>query len=222
MARRSSRLSSTGVLMGLSSSKDAALLRAYLPQLSEIMPGNLIVYCTITGFGGTVLEPGIKPAEEQLKAYHRWVKDLGPENVVLRIDPIIPTEKGVARAVDVAKHAESRVRVSFIDQYPHVIERFNRLGAKLPWNTFHAPTQMRLDAYDDVNSVVGIQVEICGEPGFYCTGCVSYRDFDAMGLYEPCGKLGGQRSMCQCLVEKTEILAFRGQCRHKCAYCYWK
>ena len=179
------------------------------------LPGNVILHCTITGFGGTAVEPGVRPAAETLAIYDKLIDVYGGERIVLRVDPIIPTARGLETARTVIARRRGRVRVSYLDLYPHVQQRFAAAGIQLPWTTFHAP---------DRQHDLGSDVEICGEPGLPCTGCVSERDFRAIGLPVPDAdsNLKGQRPACRCLASKTELLAVRGQCPHGCLYCYWK
>jgi hypothetical protein len=176
------------------------------PQLLPVpLRDNVIVHCTITGFGGTYLEPGVATTAVTLAAYRNIVAAIGGERCVLRVDPIIPTERGLALAKSIIAQRLGRVRISYIDNYP-------RLGFRLPWTTFHAPNRPQLP-----------DCEICGEPGLQCTGCVSERDFRALGIPLPLLPiLKGQRMACKCLAEKTELLSNRKPCLHGCLYCYWR
>ena len=40
------------------------------------LPGNVILHCTITGLGGSTVEPGVKPAAVTLAAYDKLVDAL--------------------------------------------------------------------------------------------------------------------------------------------------
>ena len=189
-------------------------------KLLEItLPKHCVIHCTITGFGGSQVEPGVPAPELTLKAYHQLVAQFGTERVILRIDPIIPTTKGIARAMNIFSEAEGRIRISFIDQYNHVITRFKNIGLELPWKEFHAPFETRQAVLNEMPGV-----EVCAEPGLQCSGCVSPRDVRAMGLDSTLlsGALGHQRRLCLCIAEKVELLTSRKQCLHQCTYCYWK
>jgi len=59
---------------------------------------NSIVHATITGHGGTVIEPNVPSADESAKLFGKLVDTLGIDRVVLRIDPIIPTFDHAATA----------------------------------------------------------------------------------------------------------------------------
>lgn len=201
-------------------------------NLKHLRRHPIIIHCTITGWGKTFLEPCVPTARNSLLAYDRLVAALGPEKVVLRIDPIIPNEEGIKRARKVYRKSQGRVRISFLDAYPHVRMRINEEHRGfLPfekWNGLHAGIALRqeVDAKvfgeKNLNARSGLR-EICGEPGFGCSGCVSERDYRAFGLPKPQGlKTSGQRPVCKCLTSKKELLTRKQPCAHGCLYCYWK
>ncbi len=181
---------------------------------------NSIVHATITGHGGTILEPNVPPSDESAKLFGKLVETLGIDRVVLRIDPIIPTFDHVAtskRVFDELKKYNTRIRISFLDNYPHVKARFQAAGLEPLRYNFHAPLSSRKEMASFFPGA-----EICGEPGMECTGCVSKRDIRTLGI-EPLESLGGlQRAACKCLAVKRELLKNRGQCASRCLYCYWK
>jgi hypothetical protein len=190
---------------------------------------NVIVHCTITGNGGTVLEPNVRPYTSALTGLHLIEGLLGIERVVLRIDPIIPYGKYLGRAASVAETAaiayqkDLRTRISFMDNYNHVKERWaNAALAPLPYD-FHACIIDRMNAELRIRNALKPlpQPEVCGEPGFKCTGCISKLDCEILGV-EPSKGTSQQRKACACLSLKHELLKSKGRCAHQCLYCYWK
>jgi hypothetical protein len=142
---------------------------------------------------------------------------LGDDRVVLRVDPVIPTPLGIATAKEVVSlKNNTRVRISFIDYYEHVKKRFNDLEMRLPWDSFHAPLELRIKAWEELG-----KPEVCGEPGFQCSGCVSAKDCEVFGI-APFEDERGQRKHCACLANKHELLIQRKRCSHACEYCYWR
>ena len=87
-----------------------------------------------------------------------------------RIDPVIPTAKGVNTAKKVIEKFSDigikRVRWSSMDMYDHVKERFKKEGIILPYNTFHAPKEMIELAHLELSHTCekfGMVLETCGE-----------------------------------------------------------
>jgi hypothetical protein len=177
---------------------------------------NIIVHCTITGMGGSAIEPGIGGLDGSLKAYHRLCGLLGPDRVVLRIDPIIPGLAPIVGLQELAQEAEGRVRISFMDLYPHVKQRFAQAGIRLEWDSFHAPLAIRKSIWEALG-----KPEVCAEPGLPFTSCIGVRDCLVLDV-EPAEGAKGQRALCSCLANKTEICGRWPPCSYKCLYCYWK
>lgn len=204
--------------------------RVLLQKLDSFDHKRCIIHCTITGLGGTVLEPGVPKSKEAILAYKELVGIKGPESVVLRVDPVIPGKRGTGIAADMLSHACGRVRVSFLDMYKHVYSRLKEnhgeLYEYLLWeyrSAVHAPLKVRRASLKRLDEATDHTLEICGEPGMQCTGCISQRDFTALGLALPQKiSTSGQRKACACLSVKTELLKQRGQCKHRCLYCYWR
>ena len=176
---------------------------------------KIILHATCTGYGGTVLEPFVPKPETQM-AQLKKLEDAGfpKEQVVIRIDPIVPTKKGVLRAqrvVDLSHGLTERYRVSVLDMYPHVRERFHRAGLPLPYGErFHAsPDQFSLvDRWLGQQDIV---FECCAEPNLrnaeHC-GCVSGKDLSLLGLkLDKDYPSGFQRRECLCFSCKRATTA---------------
>lgn len=188
--------------------------------IEEAGKTNAIIHATITGHGGSVIEPNVLTPQESFQLFSSAVKTLGKERVILRIDPIIPTEEGIKIALGIyenLKHHGTRVRISFMDNYPHVRARFSAAGLQPLTYRFHSPIEQRKKI-----SAMFPEAEICGEPGFECIGCISSHDLCTLRISTENLKHGNQRRDCACLAIKTELLSRRGQCSHGCLYCYWK
>lgn len=199
---------------------------------------QIIIHCGCTGWGETIIEPNVPQYKTQLQGICDLIRCGFPiNNLVLRIDPIFPTQNGLRRVCKVIEHAKSigllpqiRVRISVLDEYKHVKERFKELGYQpIYGDSFYAPKQMMDDVVKTL-SQFDIQFECCAENllsngnQFIHTGCISERDLRIMGLDIPTNMLQNmqQRNGCKCLSCKTELLTQKHQCPHKCAYCYWR
>ena len=192
-----------------------------------------ILHLTVTGWGGTEVEPMAPTPEWSRRQLDRLLETGFPvSQVVLRIDPVILTDEGTDRVCDVLCLFEDsgirRIRISFLDMYRHVRERFLTAGIRIPHDTFHAPLGLRRQILDELTEEAaqyGIAMETCGEPGLPSTPCVSQKDIDILGLT---GKVilkgnAGQRSSCACPSNKKQILTKKpGRCANDCLYCYWK
>lgn len=186
---------------------------------------KVIVHATITGFGSTYLEPNVSPPHVTLEALSKFIKVFPASQVVLRVDPIIPTEIGLRRVYDILNKAPEgiRLRFSFIDNYKHISER----GVRLPWTTFHAPRELQAAGVKLLHSFeYKFHIESCGEeslliPTAWKIGCISKIDCDIFNIPST-NKIGAQRKACLCLAGKTELLTNRHPCPNQCSYCYWK
>jgi len=202
---------------------------------------NCILHLTCTGFGGSKYEPNVPKLDWTYGQFKKFVSSGFPiSQVVLRIDPILPFSSNHLKYVEFVLHAFSsctvrydkklRCRVSMVDLYPHVIERFSEANIRLPWTSFHAPRT----AFEQVNRLLRkyeqhYEFESCAESGFdqtlvKQTGCATVKDIELLGknTSEFTKQLNGTRKGCLCL-SKTNILGVTpGRCPHQCIYCYWK
>lgn len=176
---------------------------------------NIIVHCSITLMGGSVLEPNIPGPLESTSYYHKICSYLGRERVVLRIDPIVDGT-AIAALKELASEAEGRVRISFLDLYPHSRKRLEEAGVEVPRKSFHLPLVERITIWRQLG-----QPEVCGEPGLTSIPCVSGRDCETLGV-KPSTELKRQRRECGCLANKVELCNWPPKCTYGCLYCYWK
>jgi hypothetical protein len=186
-----------------------------------------IIHCTITGWGGSKLEPNVATPGDALWSYWQLC-ERAPEQIVLRIDPIIPTKVGLRKAKRVYEARHSRVRTSILDLYTHVRKRLagtykeidDLLKTHPESEGIHLPLPIRQEI---LRKTFEYDVEICGEPDMPCTGCVSLTDLRILGLPVPLqAQKSRQRKACACLSVKKELLTRKQPCKHGCLYCYWR
>lgn len=204
----------------------------------------VILHCGCTGWGGTYMEPNVPGLHVQLHSLKELLRDGFPlRNVVLRVDPIIPTDEGLMRAQSVLNSALSigilpsgcRVRISVVDMYRHVNTRFEMAKITSPYGDAFAPSQNCLKYVRSALGVFhyrdGIVFETCAEPALYNLntemfvqrGCISKTDLDIMGLsYDKESTNPQGRSGCLCLGCKVELLENKHRCPNGCLYCYWR
>lgn len=182
-----------------------------------------IVHCTITGLGGTVFEPNVPKPEIELKAYKNLVDMLGSERVVLRVDPIFPEDSfWINYHKPIIEQCVSRLRISFLDIYNHTRDNLHNLYINDKHKNIHADLNIRLYYLNKIKEIYS-DVEVCGEPDIECLGCVSERDFKALGIATDKIRKNKnkQRNSCKCVGNKFELLSNPNVCNHGCLYCYW-
>lgn len=198
---------------------------------------KVILHATMTGLGGTAIEPNVPELKVEFAALLALVHDGFPEErIVIRIDPIIPTEYGINQARKVfdmtAGAGFGRFRVSVVDMYPHARKRFQGAGLAVPYglNGF-SPSPAQLAAVDKLLREIQeeypwARIEACAEPGLKASihcGCISAFDLGLLGLeLLDMDELGPQRKNCMCYSGKKEMLAHKSRCGHGCLYCYWR
>lgn len=196
---------------------------------------KIILHLTVTGMGGTRIEPFVPKAEETHSKLVKLIEAGFPaSHVVIRVDPIVPTERGMNTALDVIAAfgglGIKRLRFSFLDNYKHVKTRFKNEGIpELYGGEFHAPLEERLSHAKKIEEVArdaGFEsIEACGEPGIESISCLSQKDIDILGLTGEITLEGSaeQRNSCHCPANKSELLRVKPhQCENKCLYCYWR
>ena len=202
---------------------------------------KLILHCTCTGFGGTIIEPHVPNYKTQLDNLKTLIDAGFPaKQCVLRIDPIFPTEKGLKRVCNVLNYFTSlntnvtRIRISILDEYRHVKTRFANHGLPnvYPGSNFYASAE-QFKTVADTLSQYNYIFETCAEPQlvairpdkFKQIGCISKDDLNVLNIDTSSltsSENKQNRYGCHCLSCKTELLTRRGQCPHGCLYCYWK
>lgn len=218
------------------------LTRGLVDKLVE-HSDKCILHLTVTGFGGSKIEPFTPPIDVTIKNTRELIlKGFPVSQIVLRIDPIIPTDKGVETAVTVLKSFSElgikRIRLSFLDMYKHVQSRFKKEEIDIPdiyknedgTVKFHVSLEERtekLKQITDYAKAIGFDsVEVCGEPGIESISCLSQKDIDILGLTDKITLIGnkGQRGSCSCPANKTELLKVGRphRCENACLYCFWR
>lgn len=227
--------------------KDFYIVEKQLWKLFSDRPTlPIIIHATITGYGGTKLEPNVPQPYVNFTALSRFIRkrdiEYNPvEDIVLRVDPIIPTRKGIETARNMIEIGYAigirRFRVSLIDMYKHAIQRFRALDLPLPYGEDFQPKECHARAVDTMINgfkqsiskygMGDVRFESCAEHLLKSTiqqGCVSQYDLQRMGLYirDEDFEIGKQRKECLCYAGKSELLEGCKQCDHRCAYCYWQ
>lgn len=231
-------------MIGITECGDAGLDFAWVPQIPALdfavlitknvndrfidevlkVKNSVIIHATITGMGGSVVEPRVPTVSKSIQQLNKLINaGFSAEQIVLRIDPIIPTEKGIQTALRVLDAAKGlgirRCRISILDMYNHVKARFRNANIPIPEYDLN-------QAYRDVLKALrpymnDWEFEACAENFPFRLGCISQKDADILGSKVVLMGNKGQRTGCLCPRNKSELLSNRSQCPHGCLYCYW-
>lgn len=205
-----------------------------------------ILHHTVTGLGNSRIEPGVKDPDVELVRFMDLINAGFPiRQYVLRIDPIVNIGNLGVLALDHVlsnwsheldslgnkyRGVKIRCRISILDLYPHVKDRFLKLGIDLSNKGFSEVSDDQLTSIKRVLDKYSFRFtyESCAEPRLAGitdhVGCAS--DADLRILREDPKEYGfpsvPQRSTCLCLAKKQILGVKPGRCPHNCVYCYWK
>ena len=200
------------------------------------------IHCTITGLGGTKMEPHV-PApnlmvEESIKVIKRL--KIPPEVITIRIDPIVP-EYLELQEIEASHILEafsrigvSHCRISIVDYYPHVRERLGKLGIEHPYGfqTDRSTKTLIINQMLHLTCRFNMQLHLCAEQvpedfkysiDLDTEGCASAESWRRLGVDDLKPLVRRQRSECTCDLRKEDLLAgLEKGCRPGCTYCYWR
>lgn len=215
-------------------SKDfAPLLRDEGGLRAALEPYEQVTFqLTVTGLGGTRLEPGVSNAADTLAQLQPLAALRGPERLTLRYDPIVHWREGgevysnLAWAERVFAAAAvvglARVRLSFAQVYA----KMKRRGVE--W--YDPPPQEKAEIAArlvELAALYGLELHGCCQPslepvGVRRTGCVDGAELARLHprhLPAASTKDRGQRGDCLCS-PSIDIGSYDLACPNGCLYCY--
>lgn len=199
-----------------------------------------LYHFTITGLGGTKVEPHISPPGEVLKDSLELMRTmrLDPKTVTLRIDPLIPElveeqMQWIPKLLEAFAFEGVRdCRISVMDYYPHVRARFGDIGIDMQHRSFQAGKDTIDALVLDVAQIAArfdVQVHLCAEklvrsyPNVDTEGCASMNSWRRLGIGNLKLVVKKQRPACTCNLKKEDLLkGLNKGCRPGCVYCYWR
>ncbi len=207
------------------------LQSAHIKKL--LRPYPLFCHFTVTGLGGTWLEPHVPKPAQALAQLPKLVDLCGdPRRVVVRFDPVVhwQEEDEVRSNLDQAeavfqacrRSGVHDVRVSFVTLYPKVRRR------SVAW---HVPTWAERKAaaqlLRDLAQIYGVELRACADPSWEVWGVPRAACIDGRLLTElhpakvpaPMSKDRGQRPACLC-TQSVDIGSYTLRCPSGCLYCY--
>ena len=194
---------------------------------------QLFCHFTITGLGGTPLEPRVPRWREALAQLPEVVELCGdPRRVVLRFDPIVHWyENGEVRSN--LRFAEPIFQAAARDGLEQVIFSFATLYPKVRrrWEHWYDPPlteKLRIAAeLKELASSLGLELRACAQPELTQAGVRPARCIDGALLAKlhprrlpaPQARDRGQRPECLC-TQSIDIGAYTMGCPGGCRYCY--
>lgn len=160
----------------------------------EAYKKDVIVHAIFSGFEGTIYEPHCPDINTKIQALWDLASFMKPEQIVLRINPVITTRDGYKTAAWILKAAPVgiRVRMDFLRQTTAVRTGLEKLtsqgGFKLPWDSIETPIEYKLKMLNSVAGKWGDKfksISVCCEhavPAKFRAGCVGREDHVALGL----------------------------------------
>ncbi len=221
-------------------SKDLANLWENVHGLRGLLGAydQVYVHFTVTGLGGTAVEPGVPAPREALAQLGECVTFAGdPRRVTVRFDPVLLWDEGGRvrsnlpyfreLAPVVAALGIKDVRMSFAQWYG----KAKRRAAAHGFPFVDPPDEEKRDraeALAEIAASHGLTLYACsqpvlgGVPGVLPSACV---DGALLGSLHPrrepaSGKKDrSQRADCRC-TESIDIGSYAQACPHGCVYCY--
>ena len=193
---------------------------------------QVFLHVTITGMGGSYLEPGIPPMEKSLTMLSDLVEFAGdPRRIRVRFDPIVHLKlpdgteySNIKHFIRVAKAASrltlTDITISWMEEYPKVQKRLRKYGIdSIPVSDTH--WQRESEWILRQAEKIGITVLGCCVPQMPVSRCI---DGELLTVLHPrlerasLKKAQGQRTHCGC-TESWDI-GWYNPCPGGCLYCY--
>lgn len=205
-----------------------------LPPLREVLSryDQVYVHLTLTGLGGTKIEPYVPKPAQVIALLPSLIRFLGcPGRLRLRLDPLVKIQVGNYvwtnfSLVDhlllaAAKAGVKNFTTSFLSTYPKVQERLQRLGFR-----YLAPTEeekkAQLERLRQQAAKLNVVLSGCCTEGLPAQGCIDGFLLQSLHPYgEPCRieKAKGQRKSCLC-THSLDLGWYNMRCPSGCVYCY--
>lgn len=195
--------------------------------------GQVFVHWTITGLGGSFLEPNVPPPADQLALLDEIISYVGDRRRVhWRYDPLISARRAAQRSSNVdldmfrslgepiARAGVPVVRTSFATMYRKVRRRLTGAGVEVEEHD----AEFRRGFIGELAAAAaefGMELLTCCEPGFPIQRCIDGELL--MRLHptnEPCrtDRARGQRELCGCTASLD--VGHYLPCPNRCLYCY--
>jgi len=206
----------------------------FTPPFRDVLKhyDQIYVQLTITGFGGSPIEPYVPHWRTAMEQIPELIKFAGsPARIRLRPDPLVALKRG-SRVISnielvepiIARAAQLGIKTfstSFMEEYPKVKKRLYRHGFEI----ISIPQDKRkkiINQYNEIAAGFSGHVYPCCVPGFSPSACIDGQLLIKLHpRSEPCStkQAKGQRRHCEC-TESVDIGWYAMKCKSGCLYCY--
>ncbi len=193
---------------------------------------QLYLHYTITGIGGSFLEPRVPPKEILFKSLPKIIKLVGgPDRIRMRFDPILHLRLSNGEIYSNIKEFEGIANVasnlgiinfttSWLSIYPKVLRRLQRNKIS-PIKLTSSERKKEAEELCGIAKKYGITINWCCVPRMPRSRCI---DGELLTRLHPRGspcstiEAKGQRPLCGC-TESFDI-GWYNPCPYGCLYCY--
>jgi hypothetical protein len=213
--------------------KNAANLFEYAPLFATVKKyDQLFFHYTVTGMGGTILEPRVASPERAMIFLPKLVELAGdPRRIRFRFDPIVNLQMPDGTfysnlpwfekfAPQVKESGITDISISWMSEYRKVISRLKRAGI----TTLKVTQELwrrQFEAIMETAAKYDFTMHGCCVPVMSRSRCIDGTLLTKLHPgKEPCSirKAKGQRTECGC-TESWDI-GWYHHCYHGCRYCY--
>lgn len=190
---------------------------------------QLFVHFSITGMGGSLLEPGIPETEESLSLLPELVRIVGcPERISIRFDPVVNLwiegkrysniERFPQIAEAAAENSIRRITTSWMADYKKVIRRLEKHNIAIA----EYNREKQIEYLQNECAQRGLELHGCCVEGLPVSRCIDGYLLQALHPNnERCSlaRDSSQRPLCGCTKSK-DVGWYSQSCIGGCLYCY--
>ena len=207
------------------------------PKLREVLEklSQVYVLLTVTGLGGTALEPYAPTKDQVFMQLPKIIDSLGSsQRLTIRYDPLIDViyqDKTRISNIDMNLFGEilsrahllgiKRVIVSYVTLYQKVEKRLKQNGFTIMHHRIEEIIDFIKNQMMPKTEKLGMELSTCVLPDLTTKGCIDEKTLIGLHpLHQACSKAKdrSQRENCHCT--KSLDIGQWFACYHNCLYCY--
>ncbi|HEX7400789.1 MAG TPA: DUF1848 family protein [candidate division Zixibacteria bacterium] len=196
---------------------------------------QIYVLLTVTGLGGTPLEPNAPSADQIFQQLPAIIDFIGsPRRLAIRYDPLIDvlfqgkerlSNLDINRFSDILNRAQffgvERVIVSYVTLYRKVIKRLKANNFEILEHPLEEITGFIQNQMIPQVEKLGMRLSTCVLPNLTQKGCIDVRTLIEMHpLRIPCSQAKDKTQRGECHCTKSLDIGQWFSCCHGCVYCY--